>query len=150
MKMNNIVSKASGAQPQVEEFFIGPFKFVMMVLVASIFVACQSSQFQNEDQVVGVWEVAGDYVEFSPDGTYNFALTYDSLSTTGIEFGEYKLEEGRLHFITGEKSSVCSSQIGIYLARRVQSRNIELTLVEDECDIRAEMTDGSILTPYNP
>ncbi len=125
-------------------------KFVLTLIVIglSLLMGCNTSDtpqpgpITNSKDIVGIWEIYGDYVQYNEDGTFHFASSLERLEDQPMAIGEFWFEEGQYFEKEIEVHNLpsCGSVLGIYEVILLENGNITFTKVEDECQARASST----------
>jgi hypothetical protein len=103
-------------------------------------------------EIVGTWQrvKVGDarYRRFDEDGTFRTAYALDKLDSQPYAINPYQFDGTRMVATEISVSGVpsCGEKIGTYEIRLLESGNIRIVVLEDECSHRA----GSVAGDYEP
>lgn len=114
---------------------LSAFAFTSLIILAG----CRSTQAITGDELLGAWvyDEGGYAIEFMDDGSYTVGA-FDP-----PEFGEFTLEGKTLTLMTGKQARVCAGLVGTYQIELTSDSKLHMTLVTDECSIRADTVDDS-------
>jgi len=95
--------------------------------------------------ILGKWKLTDSiFVRFDQDGTFRGAHRLDELDSGPYHIHTCELKDGRLEIaqvrVVGVPS--CGSKVGRYEVRLLESRNLQLVLIQDPCAPRAADTAG--------
>jgi hypothetical protein len=97
----------------------------------------------SAEEIVGTWQagVVGGrgYIRFDEDGTFRQAYTLDKLDSQPYAIDSYQFEGTQMLIKTVEVSGVrsCGKKIGSYEIRLLESGNIWVVVIKDQCADRA-------------
>jgi hypothetical protein len=121
-------------------------KFVaVMLAIGLLLVGCGAPDtppkpglVTEAEEIVGLWSAGGAYIKFTEDGQQVTAWTRDMKRPTAI--GEYWLEGGQFFEkeLEVHNAPSCGEMVGIYELQLLDNGNLLFTIVEDECESRAE------------
>jgi len=106
----------------------------------------------SAEEIVGTWQRGrvGDagYIRFDEDGTRRGAYALNKLDSQPYAINSYQFEGTKMVTTEISVSGVpsCGEKIGSYEIRLLESGNIRIVVLEDECSHRA----GSFAGEYEP
>lgn len=103
------------------------------------FMAAMAPAPITAEEIVGTWRwhAQSFRFQFRTDGTFRASTNMDDLNgETPQDIGTYTVEDGVLYLASNETSRYCPSQNAIYELSWSERDDLQLTLVEDECDMR--------------
>jgi len=99
----------------------------------------------SDDEIVGAWTRAGVfYIRFDSDDTFRQAHALDQLASQPYAINAYHFEGTELIITTISVSGVpsCGTVIGRYEIQLLESGNIRIVAIKDQCAPRAGDTAG--------
>jgi hypothetical protein len=144
------------------------FRILTIVAVTSILVGCSGPQpattvptstsplptatapepytvVVDPDSIIGTWKSSGyDFARFDPDGTYREARSLEALDDKPFAINQYDFEGGFLVVREISVSDVpsCGSRVGRYEVRILDSGQMQMVLIKDNCGHRERDTEG--------
>ena len=106
----------------------------------------------SAEEIGGTWQrdrVEGAlYIRFDEDGTFREAYALNELDSQPFSINSYQFEGTRMVTTQVSVSGVpsCGESIGSYEIRLLESDNIQIVAIEDQCTHRA----GSVAGEYEP
>ena len=119
--------------------------FAVLILMVA---ACGESASLSDSITDTVWEASdGRLIDFRTDGTYSAGSTVpDDVADADTEWGTWSLD-GDVLTMTPSESEFCTTP-GSYTVAIGESGELDVTLVEDECEGRANAwLDGLMPQP---
>ncbi len=110
-----------------------------------------SAEVDAQD-ILGVWHVLGldfdFYHKFYDDGIFHAGDSPEMLDEQPLAIGEYWFNEGNLMMVELEVFEIppCGEEPAVYAAELLDSGNLALTLIQDDCEPRI----GSTAREYEP
>jgi hypothetical protein len=104
----------------------------------------------SAEEIVGTWQwhLGTRYIRFDEDGTLREADALDKLDSQPFAINSYQFEGTKM--VTKEVSvsgvPSCGEKIGSYEIRLLESGNIRIVVLEDQCTHRA----GFVAAEYEP
>ena len=99
----------------------------------------------SADEIPGTWARAGVfYIRFDSDGTFRQAHALDQLESQPYAILSYQFEGTEMVTVEVSVSGVpsCGKKIGRYEIQLLESGNIQIVAIEDQCPPRAGDTAG--------
>jgi len=102
----------------------------------------------SAEEIVGTWLVGRYYIRFDKDGTFRQADALDKLDSQSYAISSYQFEGTKMVITEVSVSGVptCGKKIGIYEIQLLESGNIRVVAIKDQCAPRA----GDIAGEYKP
>lgn len=104
----------------------------------------------SAEQIVGTWtwRLGTGYARFDEDGTLREAHALDELDSQPFGISSYQFEGTRIVMKEVSVSGVpsCGESTGSYEIRLLESGNLRVEVLEDECSHRV----GSVAREYEP
>lgn len=102
----------------------------------------------SAEEIAGTWVAVNDYIRFDKDGTFRQAHALDQLDSQPYTIGSYQFEGTKTVITEVSVSGVptCGKKIGSYEIRLLESGNIRIVTIKDQCTPRA----GDIARQYVP
>ena len=106
------------------------------------------TQATSAEEIVGTWFVGSYYIRFDKDETFRQAHALDKLDSQPYAISSYHFEG--MEMVTTEISvsgvPSCGKKIGRYEIRLLESGNIRIVVIKDQCPPRA----GDVAGEYEP
>lgn len=98
----------------------------------------------SAETIVGTWVVGNYYIRFDKDGTFRQAHALDELASRPYSTSSYKFEGTKMIIAEESVSGVptCGKKIGSYEIQLLESGNIRIVPIKDECKPRARDIAG--------
>lgn len=98
----------------------------------------------SAENIVGTWVVGNYYIRFVKDGTFRQAHALDELASRPYSTSSYKFEGTKMIIAEVSVSGVpsCGKKIGNYEIQLLESGNIRIVSIKDECEPRARDIAG--------
>ena len=129
----------------------------LLVVGCLMIASCGVEQASLEDEIVGTWVTQADiYVVFDAAGTHGVGHSLELATGTDerrpeIEFGTWVIEGSTLTFSNDRGSKVCAGMTGVYeIEIPEEGDEMLVTVVEDECEARAEDFGGGLTRTNSP
>lgn len=102
----------------------------------------------SAEEIVGTWFAGSYHIRFDKDGTFRQALALDKLDSEPYAISSYKFEGTKMVITEVSVSGVptCGKKIGSYEIRLLESGNIQIVAIKDQCPPRA----GDVAGEYEP
>ncbi len=97
----------------------------------------------SAEEIVGTWHKRSLYIRFDEDGTFREAYSLDGLDRP-FSINSYQFEGTQIVTTEVSVSGVpsCGDMIGIYEIRLLESGNIQIVTIKDQCHPRAGFISG--------
>ncbi len=98
----------------------------------------------SAENIIGAWVVGNYYIRFDKDGAFRQAHTPDELKRNPYSISSYKFEGTKMIIAEMSVSGVptCGKKIGSYEIQLLESGNIRIMPIKDECEPRARDIAG--------
>jgi hypothetical protein len=96
-------------------------------------------------EILGTWKYSeSDFTRFYEDGTVHDAYSLAQLDADPFAINRFEVEAGRLtmHELSVSGVPPCGSKVGVYEIRLLQSGNLQIVTLRDECRPRAGDVEG--------
>jgi len=102
----------------------------------------------SAEEIVGTWVAGNYYIRFDRDGTFRQAHALDKLDSQPYAISSYQFEGTKMVITEVSVSGVptCGKKIGSYEIQLLESGNIRIVAIKDQCAPRA----GDIAGEYEP
>jgi hypothetical protein len=100
------------------------------------------------EEVIGTWFAGNYYIRFNKDGTFRQAHALDKLESQPYAISSYQFEGTKMVITEVSVSGVptCGKKIGSYEVQLLESGNIRIVAIKDQCAPRA----GELAGEYKP
>jgi len=100
------------------------------------------------EEIVGTWFAGNFFIRFDKDGTFRQAHALDKLDSQPYAISSYQFEGTKIVTTEISVSGVpsCGKKIGSYEIQLLESGNIRIVAIKDQCAPRA----GDIAGEYEP
>ena len=98
----------------------------------------------SAEEIAGTWHAGNYYIRFDKDGTYRQAHALDKLDSRPYAISSYHFEGTKMVTTEVSVSGVpsCGKKSGSYEIRLLESGNIRIVTIEDQCAGRRGDTAG--------
>jgi len=102
----------------------------------------------SAEEIVGTWFAGSYHIRFDKDGTFRQAYALDKLDSQPYAISSYQFEGTKMVITEISVSGVpsCGKKIGSYEIRLLESDNIQIVAIKDQCPPRA----GDVAGEYEP
>ena len=99
-------------------------------------------------EIVSTWFAGSYHIRFDKDGTFRQAYALDKLDSQSYAISSYQFEGTKMVITEISVSGVpsCGKKIGSYEIRLLESGNIQIVAIKDQCPPRA----GDVAGEYEP
>ena len=106
------------------------------------------TQATSTEEIAGTWHAGNYYIRFDKDGTFRQADALEKLDSQPYAIITYQFEGTKMVITEVSVSGVptCGKKIGNYEIRLLESSNIRIVSIKDQCAPRA----GDIAGEYEP
>jgi len=106
------------------------------------------TQATSAEEIVGTWFAGNYFIRFDNDGTFRQAHALDNLESQPYAISSYQFEGTKMVITEISVSGVpsCGKKIGSYEIRLLESGNIRIVAIKDQCPPRA----GDVAGEYEP
>jgi len=93
----------------------------------------------SAQEILGTWRAGNYYLRFDTDGTFRAAHALDKLDNQPYAIVSYQFEGTKMVIADISVSGVppCGEEIGSYEVRLLESGNMQILLIKDQCTQRA-------------
>jgi hypothetical protein len=124
--------------------------FVIAALFLGFVIEAKAEKLATSaEEIFGTWWHAGTYhyIRFDKDGTYREATALDKLDSQPYAIGSYQFKGTKMVIIVITEGSFagipsCGKEIGSYEIQLLESGNILIVAINDQCWPRASMIPG--------
>ncbi len=132
---------------------------IISIIVPFILAACATTPMvakaqklaTSAEEIVGTW-LAGfvgtqggyNYIRFDKDGTFRLATALDDLNSRPYSINSYQFNGTKMVIkaVSGLAVSTCGQVTGTYEIQLLESGNIRLVAINDQCGMRVTNISG--------